>query len=112
MSHYKKKLTEQQVKEIELLKGKESYVEIAKKYGVSPSGIQYYLSKGRKQKIKLNSKKWNNLHKEKAKNFFSSIKGKKCVAKSWIRNYLNKKILTINEIEEILTEFKTKGNEP
>jgi len=89
-----------------------SYRELADKYDVSPSTIQYHLNENYREQSKVRAKKANLKYsqspkgKARAAAFMKSPAGKKSIAKSWIRNYLNHGYISIDDVKEVLEEFK------
>jgi len=89
-----------------------TYRELGSKFNVSTSTVQYHLNENTKLKTRIRASKYNRTHsktpeaKARCAAFMKTPAGKKSVAKSWIRNYLNNEIITIDDVKEVLDEYK------
>jgi len=113
MLHTTKKLEHDDIVAMRALKENGvTHRELAEKFDVSPSTIQYHLNENYREQSKIRAKKANLKYsqtpkgKAKAAAFMKSPAGKKSIAKSWIRNYLNHGYITTEDVKEVLEEFK------
>lgn len=80
--------------------------ELCKEYKISQNTVNYHTNEKYIIGNRLRQKRYalTPKAKEKSRNFLKLHP--ECYAKSWIRNYLKNKILTIDDVLEVLDEFK------
>lgn len=110
MKELARKISEEQAKQMqELHKEGYSYVALADQFGVSASAIGYHLSPKVKEGCLRRNKKYAKAHpdagKETRKAYMESDRGKRSVAKSYLRMYLRRKIVTKEDVLEVMEEF-------
>ena len=89
-----------------------TYLEISAFFGCSPSNIAYWVDNEFRERTKFHLRKVAKIRdstdeaKRKHNEFMKSDAGRNCVAKSWIRCYLNNKSLSKDDVLDVLREFE------
>lgn len=113
MKEYGKKLSIEDIENMrkEKLLGATSR-SLAFKYNISMSTVNYHTNEEAKEKMKQRTMKYLQRPDVKEKDrkskmkYMQSPKGRRSIARSWIRVYLRKGIITKEDVMDILEEFK------
>jgi hypothetical protein len=110
MKNYKSKLSVGQIAHMRVLRNEgNSYAVIGKKFGVCTGTVIYNLDERSKMLTKARGKRYAQTHSEemrkKSKSYMHTPKGMNIVARSWIRHYLREKVLTKEDVLDVLSEF-------
>lgn len=88
------------------------YNQLAEKYGVAPSTMQYYLNEKYRQRERIRTRNWAKKHpemiKEQRHKYQQTKEFKYAVAKSWLRKYLRDKTLTKQDVLNALNDYEIK----